>query len=180
MTDHSENSLGAVVKSLRDIVGPAVDPVDPLAQEQLALSIGYLEFLRDRLAHVHTRARFELDHHRRIARSVLEIVSDAEIANGLRSSVRAGEQAARDADGETHAIERATAAIAADLRTVLRADLQPPVQEEVERAVMAAMPERVEFERSWYLPMGFDPAPDSAQPLVEFIAAYESLPPATD
>ncbi|NDK91451.1 hypothetical protein GYA93_17985 [Gordonia desulfuricans] len=49
MIDHSENALRAVIKSLRDVVAPAVDPGDPMAQEQLALSLGTLEFLHSRL-----------------------------------------------------------------------------------------------------------------------------------
>ncbi|WP_067899535.1 hypothetical protein [Nocardia vaccinii] len=180
MADHSENSLRAVIKSLRDIVGPAVDPADPLATEQLTLSIAYLEFLRERLAHMHSRAMFELEHHRRIAGSVLDIVGDTEIAAALRGSARAGEQAVRDAGGDTAALREATAAIAAALRTVLRADVEPELRSEVERAVMAAIPERVDFERSWYLPMGFDPAPHSARPLEEIMSTDRSLAPVTD
>lgn len=46
MMDHSENTLRAAIKSLRDTVAPAVDPLDPQAVEQLRLTIDFLEFLR--------------------------------------------------------------------------------------------------------------------------------------
>ena len=44
MPDHTDNNLRAAIKSLTDVVTPAVDPGDPMAREQLALVVAFLEF----------------------------------------------------------------------------------------------------------------------------------------
>lgn len=41
--------LAGTIKSLREVVAPALDPANALAQEQLAVGIGLLELLRARL-----------------------------------------------------------------------------------------------------------------------------------
>lgn len=50
--------LAGTIKSLRDVVAPALDPANTLAQEQLAVGIGLLELLRTRLP---LEFRFDLD-----------------------------------------------------------------------------------------------------------------------
>ena len=171
MADHSENSLRAVIKSLRDVVGPAVDQGDPLAQQQLALSLGYLEFLRSRLSHLHARAVFELEHHLRVGRRVLDRLGDTHDAAGLTRSVADGDRLAALPGADDDALHRATAAIAAQLRAVLNSELDERVLVDIERTIVAAMAERITVERAWYLPMGFDPDPSSAVPLGEALPA---------
>ena len=40
--DHTANTLRAISKALTDVIAPAVDPKDPLANEQLRLVIDYV------------------------------------------------------------------------------------------------------------------------------------------
>ena len=72
MKDHSENTLRAAIKCLRETVTPAVDPNDPQATEQLRLTIDFLEFLRTRLYDIHARHRYELGHQLDVARGLLD------------------------------------------------------------------------------------------------------------
>src|SRR3954452_4273924 len=94
-----DNALGAAIRALEEVVAPAIDPADPLAAEQLVLVIDSLRFLRERLDHLHDRARqfvlvtlarpslrerldhlhdrarFDLRHHLTLARAIAEDVA---------------------------------------------------------------------------------------------------------
>ncbi|PBC48242.1 hypothetical protein CJ179_15430 [Rhodococcus sp. ACS1] len=172
MADHSENFLRAVIKSLRDVVGPAVDAGDPMAQEQLALSISTLEFLQSRLPRLHARAVFELEHHLRLAKDVLAELRGAEAAQDLAKSVEYGDQVIAVPGVDDSVLTRATAAIAANLRALLDADIEESARARAERTIIAAMAERITFERAWYLPMGFDPSPLSAPALDDVLPVH--------
>ena len=156
MPDHSTNSLQAVIKSLSDIVGPAVDPADPLGQQQLALSVAYLGFLHSRLPHLSARDRNELAHQVRLGGSVLDALRDHISDGGLQDAVSKGHRLL-DGDVSPHAGSgRASAVIAARVNELLEGDLPTAVRSAVERA--------------WYAPMGFDPDPGSIAPLDELLA----------
>lgn len=168
MVDHSENALRAVVKSLRDVIGPAVDPQDPLAQQELALSIGYLVFLRDRLPEMHTRARFELMQILRTAQAVREhrlddVVLSKLIADSLRILA--------DPSVSTASLQSLTADVSAQVASIVRAG--GTKGREVELEVVECSAERIGFERAWHLPMGFDPDPASAPTIAAAVAAVE-------
>ena len=92
--DHTDAALRAVVKTLRDVVAPALDPADPLAHEQLRLAVDYLEFLRGRFEWLHGRERFDLTHHLDMARAMCRIGGpvSARVATALAASIDRGER----------------------------------------------------------------------------------------
>jgi hypothetical protein len=180
MSDHTENTLRAVVKALTDVVGPAVDKADPLANEQLRLVVDYLEFLRSRLDALYGRERFELRHHLTLASSLADMKApcSAAAADALTGAIAAGEEAYTLAGTTTPALRTATARLAAAIATLVReaAALDAAVRQKIEREVLAATDERIVFERSWYLPLGFDPSPGDVLPLAAAMAQTGTAP----
>ncbi|MBD0860331.1 hypothetical protein IA539_03790 [Gordonia sp. zg691] len=169
MIDHSETALTAVIKSLQDVVAPAVDTADPVAQEQLALAVGTLSFLRARLSDLHARERAQLRRAVALGREIAMAVGDA--AGRLGDSAEAGERLLTTAGAADEQLRAVEASIHADVRALLRSGLSNEDTRAVERAVLRNTAERIDFERSWYLPMGFDPDPASVSGLEELLAA---------
>jgi hypothetical protein len=174
MADHTENTLRAVVKALTDVVGPAVDKADPLANEQLRLVVDYLEFVRSRLDLLHGRERFELRHHLTMAAALAELRAPcaAATAAALAAARAAGEEAYDSARTTTAALKAVTAQLAAAIGSLVREAqaFDPGVRRQIEQQVLAATNERIRFERSWYLPLGFDPSPGETLPLAAVLA----------
>ncbi|HEY5857793.1 MAG TPA: hypothetical protein VIW24_28085 [Aldersonia sp.] len=155
MTDHSDNLLRAVVKSLRDVVAPAVDTADPMAQQQLALSLNALEFVRSRLGDLHAREVFELEHHVNMGRRVqAELGAETERLDG---ALTVGEKVLADPRARDLSLRRATAAIASAIRDLVASPLDDAIRRRVDLAILESTEARVAFERAWYQPMGFDP-----------------------
>jgi len=157
--DHSDNALRAAIKALEEVVAPAVDPADPQAAEQLALVIDSLRFLRDRLDHLHDRARFDLSHHLALAHAVADGELDAEIASAAAVYERPG--------ARTPELRASTARLAAALRTLVRdaATADEATRRRIERRIVEGERARIEADRAWHLPQGFDPDPSSVAPL---------------
>lgn len=172
--DLTENDLRAAIKALADVVAPAVDPKDALANEQLRLVTEYLRFLRQRVDLLHQRDRTELQHHLDMARALLAL--DAPCSPALRRSLQASEEAGSrlfDAAGATgQQLKAATAAIAAAVREGVRecATWAAPARDRWERCVLDASAARVAFEQAWYLPLGFEPAPAEVPSLESLLA----------
>jgi hypothetical protein len=167
--DHTAVGLAAAIRALRDVVAPAVDPAEAQAQDQLRLTIDYLRFLQERVDHLHDRERFELRHHLDMARALRQLVdpSRSPAAGALEDVVAAGARALALPGASTLALRNATAALAAAASRLVRdaARLDAASARELERCVLRHSRERIEFERSWYLPLALDPDPHHVKPL---------------
>lgn len=161
--DHTDTGLRAVVKSLTDVVAAAVNPADPLASEQLRLAVDYVEFVRNRIDFLYDRELFELRHHLGIGRSLRDILvkNFGAGAAALKSGLADAERMHLEAGVSIRKLRVTTAALAAAIAVIVReaATMDKAVRRKIERCVLDAMDERIAFERSWYLPLGFDPAP---------------------
>jgi hypothetical protein len=156
--DHSDNALAAAMKALEEVVAPALDPADPQAAEQLVLVIDSLRFLRERLDHLHDRARFDLRHHLALARAISDDAPlDAEIAAATAVYERA--------DARTPELRESAAELAAALRTVVRDTTDDVTRRRIERRILEGSRERIQADRAWHLPQGFDPDPGAVAPL---------------
>lgn len=167
MSDHTDNTLNALRTSLTRVVGPAVDGADPLAQQQLALTLGHLGFLQSRLPHLAERDRFELEHTRRLAAAVRDLVRP-EAAGALAGLTTQAHDVLADPRAGAGAHRALTARLAAVISEELVA-ADGPAAAALERAVVTGTRERVEVERAWYAPMGFDPSPSTIRPLDELL-----------
>jgi len=99
--DRIDTALRGISKSLRDAVLPAVDPADPLAQDQLGLAVRYVDFLRDRIDLLHGRERAELRYQAGIAAILLELAPEASAARRLAALAEAAHQTLADPDRAT-------------------------------------------------------------------------------
>lgn len=181
MKDHSENTLRAAIKSLRDTVAPAVDPTDPQAAEQLRLTIDFLDFLRTRLYDVHARHRYELEHQMIVARSLLgdaHHVSDR-AGDAMIRALSAAAAAHADAATHTRDLQAASDVLWGSVRSLVREAATAPeeVQERISAQVLSGMEPLVELESSWYLPFGFEPDPESVAPLADLLAGPSDVTP---
>jgi hypothetical protein len=169
MMDHSDTTLRAAIKALEEVVAPAVDPGDPLAGQQLRLVIDALRFLRDRVDHLHDRERFEVRHHLRLARAVAPEAAAASpaAAHALREAIEAGDAILDRSDARTPELRAASAALAAELRSLVRdaAGAGADARSRIERLIVDGTRERIDADRAWHLPQGFDPDPGGVRPL---------------
>jgi ABC-type transporter Mla subunit MlaD len=160
--DHSDNTLAAAIKALEEVVAPAIDPADPLAAEQVTLVIDSLGFLRERLDHLHDRARFELRHHLTLAHAVAE-----DAAGALDEEVEVATAVYERAGARMPELRASATSLAAALRTLVRdaANFDDITRRRIERRIVAGSRERIEADRAWHLPQGFDPDPSNVAAL---------------
>lgn len=174
MADVTDNGLRAAVKALTDVVAPSIDPTDPLAKEQLRLVVDYLQFVRSRLDFLHDRARFEMNHHLATAQALqaLSAPFSSENRDLLDATVSAGLQAQASVEASTVSVKEVSASLAAITRELVReaASFAAEWRGPIERCVLMAANEIIRFERSWYMPLGFDPAPGEVEPLASLLA----------
>ena len=169
MADHTDNSLRAAIKALNEVVGPAVDPSHPGAQQQLRLVIQFLEFHRERLPLHVDRARFELREHLSLAERLAELTESAlpDEADALRASIDPA-RLVEDRDWVRPAEARdVTAALETAITEVVRAaaDLDDEHRRPIERAVVDAGAGILTGERAWFAPQGFDPEAGALPPI---------------
>ena len=172
--DVTENGLRAAVKALTDVVAPAIDRTDPLAAEQLRLVVDYLQFVRSRLDLLYDRDRFELQHNLSMARTlkVLGAPLSKSTAIQLEAAISAGAEVQASVGTSMPALKTASAALAAAVRDLIReaGAFEPALRRKIENCVLEASEERINFERAWYLPLGFEPEPQELEPLTQIIA----------
>jgi hypothetical protein len=169
MADHTDNALRAAIKALNEVVGPAVDPSHPGAQQQLRLVVQFLEFHRERLPYHLDRARFELRQHLALAERLAGTVESAlpQEADRLRARIAParrveGREWVRPADARD-----VTAALETAITAVVRAaaDLDEERRRPIERMVVDAGAGLLTGERAWFAPQGFEPDPGALPPL---------------
>jgi hypothetical protein len=173
MKDHSENTLRAAIKSLRDTVAPAVDPADDQAQEQLRLTIDFLEFLRSRIYDLHARHRYELARQLEVAASLSDaadgIPGDApELLSAALASALAVHA---DPASHTKDLQASSEELWGVVRTVVREARTAPaaVKQRVGACVLTGVGPLVEMESAWYLPFGFEPDPHAVTGLDDLL-----------
>jgi len=171
--DTTENTLRAVLKALDDVIAPAIDPSDGVAREQLRLVTDYIRFVQLRLDHLGDRERFELRHHLGLGRQLQALAAPASesVRHALDEAIATGAGLLAG----THSmadLRAANAALAGAARRLVREAAGYPAgpRRAIEMTVLDASDARIDFERSWYLPLGFDPAPAEARPLADHFA----------
>ncbi len=165
MADHTENTLRAASKALSDVVAPSLDPNDPLAAEQLNLVAEYIGFVRDRIDDLYERERFELRH----ALQMLDAIDGAELPldDEVSSAINVARATARYHLTTVGVTTPELRAAAQDVREVITAvirasvELKDETRVAISRIVIDESADILQFERSWNLPFGFDPEPQT-------------------
>lgn len=174
MPDHTDNALRAAVKALTQVVAPAVDPEDPLANEQLRLVSGYLEFLRTRREYLHDRDLFEFHHAVRLGRELVPMATTAGLAtDDLGRAIEAADAVRRSSE-----LASATAAVTHATSMLVRAatTAEESARQRIERLVLDASTELLEVDRAWFLPQGFDPEPAAVAGVEEALRGDSASP----
>jgi len=176
MTDVTANALRGIVKTLADVVLPAIPADDPLAQQELKMVLRYLAFTRERVDHIYARARYELEFHCGLAADLAVIVESAALKDG---------KALRGIEGRARTVLAQPGAAIGTLRSLngeltdaigalLRAITDMAVLSKLERRVVEASAEISAFDRSWYAPLKLERFPAEVRPLGDFIAIAHS------
>jgi len=153
MVPNIDVQLQAVLKALRDVVTPAIDPSNPLAREQLHLSITTLDMVRSRIPLVHACARRELSNALAMAHEVRD--AGAEELRNCEDIVKA-RAALLDpvADAcQLDAVRIALLGVVADI-VASRADDHSRLA--IERAIIRHTRSQTNLARAWCEPAGFE------------------------
>lgn len=171
MSDHSKNALIGMCSALREIVRPGVRDDNPLAIQELAMVIRYLEFLETRIELLHERFIFEL----RTAKTLASGIAATDLvdpATGLAAAVDRAATLLASPNATTEELREATETVELAVTDVLE-DVYAsgdPRARELERLVIASAGDSTVFERAWYLPLGMDHFADEVPPLESLLA----------
>lgn len=163
MQPDTDLQLQAMIKSLREVVLPAVDPANRLAREQLEVSIGLLGLLASRLPLSFRYAVDELTRQLELARGLAALDGDdgaaptdqlgAAIAHGGTVLARAG-SGPEDLRAAVHALRAASAAWVGRLAVTGDAAQRAALT----RLVLDDAREHLLRERAWLAPQGWEEA----------------------
>jgi len=174
MADHTAMGLQTAIKSLKDVVAPAVDPSNPLAGEQLRMVCAYLALVVKQLSHRSEKIRFELRSATQLAKSLAPLAARCsdEAAQALDSALVLARQLGGEIDAPEFDIEASTsrlnAAISALVRTAGTAD--EAARRDVERAVVAHSKAWLDVHRAWFAPLGFESRSEQLPSIVAALA----------
>lgn len=174
MSDITTNSLRGLVKTLNDVVVPAIPADDPLALQELKMVVRYLGFCRERVDHLYARARYELNFYAGLAAECGALLGTA--APALSRELAALNERAMALLREPGAAIGALRALAQEAMTRL-SHLLGEVDDaealaQVERAIVHGSAELTAFDRSWYLPLKLERFPGEVRPLSAFIPVH--------
>lgn len=165
--------IQSILKAMADVVLPAVDPNNKLAQEQARLIMGTLSLMARQLP---LQFRFDCDELARLVEFAREL---EQLAQGGKGTTAANSALAADTERASSLLNRAKAGpeeieqAVRDLRSATGAvvtqvyrDGDAASQERVEKAVLAVSKEQLLRDRSLLLSQGWEPDPE-AVPAIE-------------
>jgi conjugal transfer/entry exclusion protein len=173
-----EIQIKSVLKAMSDVVLPALDPSNQLAQEQARLCMGLLSLLSTQMP---LQYRFDCDELRRLRAMGERLLPLADPRVVEASTLQTLAQAIRTA---ADVLDRAKAEPAELVESVrsLRAITGALVQQAcasgtgadtkaLERVVLDSSAEQLLRDRAWLLPQGWEPDPASFPPIDTLIAS---------
>jgi hypothetical protein len=154
MTPTVDERLASVVRSLTEVILPHLPPEASLAQEQVHLTIGHLQILRAQLDAVPGYEREELDDAVAIGSALAAGVSGGAETGAAVAGLAVAVDAADGADvrGQASAINKAVDAL---VRAV-SVDGGAGAKAALSTIILSHEAKRVEKDRRWFLPFGFD------------------------
>ena len=177
MADVTTNALRGLVKTLNDVVVPAIPADDPLALQELKMVVRYLNFARERVDHLYARARYELTFYSDLVAQLAELLGksygeDAKNLTDLRNRAAAllAQPGAAIDDLRNLNLE-----ITSRISAVLGEVSEPAILAKLERTVVLASAEITAFDRSWYAPLKLERFPEQVRPLSSFVPVPKSV-----
>jgi hypothetical protein len=161
-----------MIKAMTDVVLPAVDTQNKLAQEQAKLIVGMLNIMAQRLPLSFRYDRDELSRYLALADTVRDLAKGGEetshAANALHASIDAGEDVLNRARAEPSELEAALVDLRGKigaLTKVIAIDGDPNCRKNFDRAILAASHEQVQRERAWLITQGWEANPTAIPPI---------------
>jgi len=175
MADHTAAGLRTAIKSLKDVVAPAIDQANPLAGEQLRMVCAYLALVAEQLPHRAARIRFELRSATRLADSLvpLAVACPARAREALDAALATARRLQAAVDADELEIEHATSGLNAAISTIVRTAgaADDAARREIERAVVFDSKALLDAHRTWYAPLGFESKSEQLPSLAAALAA---------
>ena len=166
--------LQSMIKAMSDIVLPAVDVDNRLAQEQARLVIATLQLVAKRLPIAYRYDRDELERYLALSRDLLAQVGASvgeSVASHLEQLVIAGADVFARARAEPAELEQSVFALRAavgDLIQETRAQNDPRCRSAVRKLVLTAAKVELDRERALVVDIGFEADPnDMPRPILE-------------
>lgn len=169
--------IQTVIKAMLDVILPAVDPNNRMAQEQAGLVVGMLNLLAQRLPLAYRYDCVELSRLLEFAENLRSktagIRAASESLESLAASARVGEDVLERAKAEPSELEQAVF----DLREKIGALIQaayaeadgPAVLKSIGATVLEASREQLLRERVWVIGQGWESKPDELPSLETLI-----------
>jgi hypothetical protein len=169
--------IQSMIKAMTDVVLPAVDPNNKLAQEQARLVVGMLSLLAGGLP---LQYRFDRDELGRLVTLARDLEANSkggsQTAAAVAALAAAREQAAqtweraRIEPAELLDAVRELRQLSGALVTAVCADGDSPSQAHTRDSVLASSKEQLLRDRSWLLAQGWEPDPKAVPPIEELLA----------
>ncbi len=170
MTPSADIRLRSVLHGLRDVILPAIDPGNSLANEQAGLIVAQLSMLLEQLPWLDRYERLCRDDLRETALAVVDGLRGGETTIAAGAAVSA---ALRDPADDVHADYNRVGLAVEGLVQAVAGDAEPACRARVEQAVFGFGRRQVHRERVWFAASGFDTRPDELVDIATMIARAE-------
>ena len=152
MTPDTDERLASIVRALTEVVLPHLPPEASLAQEQVHLAIGHLQILRAQLDGIPAFEREELEDAKAMAFALVGISGGVQTSAALSDLQATAKKADDDVRGGVKAINRAIESLVHAVSIDGGGDAKATLSQIILRYEHA----RVQKDRRWFLPFGFD------------------------
>jgi len=175
MFDPIDNDLQAAAASLRDVIAPALDPANPIAQQQLMLIVDWLEFYRQRAPSWWRLDAFELSAQAAMARELAHVLPAAQQA-ALATALNEAAEVEHALGVGPQRVRQAVTQLEDAISELVRAStaFPPEQQRTVERIVVSGTKRWLDTQRAWYAPLSIESDP-KALPALE-LALQPAVP----
>jgi hypothetical protein len=154
MTPTTDERIASIIRALTEVVLPHLPPEASLAQEQVQLAVGHLQILRLQFDGVPAFEREELEDNRALAGALGDAITGGNMTSAAVSALRNAES--RSHGGDVRAELRSVNAAIEALVAAVSSDGAAGAQARLTRLILEHEAQRVEKDRRWFLPYGFD------------------------
>lgn len=154
MTPTTDERIASIIRALTEVVLPHLPPEASLAQEQVQLAVGHLQILRLQFDAVPAFEREELEDNKALARALVDAITGGNETGAAVGALR--EADSRSTGADVRAELRSVNAAIEVLVAAVSSDGASGAQTHLTQIILAHEAQRVEKDRRWFLPYGFD------------------------
>lgn len=168
----TDAALQAAIKALSEVVGPAVDPADALAVDQLRLVISWLHFHGQRRGDGRRLAWAALRQRIAMARDAASAVQGSALGPVLEERCAAAQALLERADAPTADWCDGAQALDAEVCAAVDALADGPAgpRHALAKVVLTHSRDVLMLQRAWFAPLGFEARPAAVPALEQWLA----------